>query len=415
MTLVTSHGQRISDADIAYYFSRHPSDAQVANDAAGFGLTADQLAYALSLGRGASISASMVRGWVATPGSGYTWAADGTLAHSTTTELTQRLSGTLDLTGLAGPQTLKLDAGYAAAQVKGLLTGGTIESDAAATGNMTVTLADATHGNDQLTLKLAAPGSADFKTIDAPGVETLDLVSTTTSATPASVTNTLTLSTTAHTTLNITGNAALDLSPGWQIALMSVKTVAAATFDAGLHVYLYGNTNDLAIGVGGGNDIIVAGFGNDTIAAGAGDDIIFAGRASDVVDAGPGNDWIRGGPAKDVMTGGAGVDTYAYVYAYESSDSTGVDIVTDFTGGPGGDLLDFTALTHGAATFMGNVSGAAAVDAALHAGAIRAVFDTSTSLLHVDLDANGMLDATNDIAIQLTGVSSSLTAANFIF
>lgn len=346
MTLTTSRGLDISDQAILDYFSSHPGNSQVANEAAGLGLNADQLAYALSLGLGGAISPAAVKDWVAAPGSGYTWAPDGTLAHGTVT--------------------------------------------------------------------LSAPGSAAFTMIDATGAQTLHIVSTTSSSTPASVTDTLTLSTTAHTTLDITGNAALDLSPNWEIALMSVKTVAAGTFNAGLHVYLYGNTNDLDIAVGNGNDIVVAGFGNDKIATGAGDDIIFAGRAADIVDAGAGNDWIRGGPAKDVMTGGPGIDTYAYVFAYESSDSTGVDVITDFAAGAGGDLLDFTALTHGAATFSGNVNGVAAVNAALHAGSIRAVFDKVADILHVDLDANGVLDATNDIAIQLTGVAQ-LAAGNFIF
>jgi Ca2+-binding RTX toxin-like protein len=346
MTLNTSRGLTLSDQAVLDYFSAHPAYAQVANDAAGLGLNADQLAYALSLGLGGAISAAAVNAWVAAPGSGYTWAPDGTLAHGT--------------------------------------------------------------------LILSAPGSAAFTMIDATGAQTLDIVSTTSNSMPSTVTDTLTLSTTAHTTLDITGNAALDLSPNWEIALMSVKTVSAGTFDAGLRVYLYGNTNDLHIAVGNGNNIVVAGFGSDTIATGAGDDIIFAGRAADIVDAGAGNDWIRGGPAKDVMTGGTGIDTYAYVFAYESSDSTGVDVITDFAAGAGGDLLDFTALTHGSATFAGNVNGTAAVNAALHAGSIRAVFDKTADVLHVDLDANGVLDATNDIAIQLTGVSQ-LVGADIIF
>ncbi|MES3003442.1 MAG: hypothetical protein V4787_22300 [Pseudomonadota bacterium] len=346
MTLVTSRGLNISDQAILEFFSGHPSFTQIANGAAGLGLNASQLAYALSLGLGGTITAQAINAWVGAPGSGYTWAPDGTLAHGTVT--------------------------------------------------------------------LSAPGSAAFTMIDATGAQTLAIVSTTSSGAPSTVTDTLTLSTTAHTTLDITGNVALDLSPNWEIALMSVKNVSAASFNAGLHIYLYGNTNDLNIAVGNGNNIVVAGFGSDKIATGAGDDIIFAGRASDIVDAGAGNDWIRGGPAKDVMTGGAGVDTYAYVFAYESSDSTGVDVITDFAAGAGGDLLDFTALTHGAAAFAGNVNGAAAVNAALHAGTIEAVFDKTAGILHVDLDANGMLDGVNDIAIQLTGVAQ-LAAANFIF
>ncbi|HSI53423.1 MAG TPA: type I secretion C-terminal target domain-containing protein, partial [Ramlibacter sp.] len=243
----------------------------------------------------------------------------------------------------------------------------------------------------------------------------LDIVSTTTKADPASVTNTLVLSPTGYTTLNISGNVALDLSPDWEVALMSVKTVAAAGFDAGLHVYLYGNTNDLDIAVGDGADVVVAGFGNDSIATGGGDDIIFAGRAADVVDAGAGNDWIRGGPARDVMTGGTGADTFAYVFAYESSIDTGVDVITDFTAGAGGDVLDFHDLTHGAASFAGNAANYGAVQAALAAGSVRAVMDTSTGNLYLDVDASGTLDGTHDIAIQLIGAGTGLVAANFLF
>jgi Ca2+-binding RTX toxin-like protein len=349
MSFVTSHGVTITDADIQGYFSHHPADVQVAADAAAFSLTASQIAYALSLGRGAHISASDVQGWAADPSHGYTFAADGTLASATVA-----------------------------------------------------------------VIGLDPPASTSFTGLDTTTADTLNIVSDTTNADPAGVTNTLTLNTTAHRALVITGDAALDLSPNWEVALMSVEDVQAASFNAGLHVYLYGNTNDLDIRVGAGNDIVVAGFGSDAIATGAGDDIIFAGRGPDTVDAGAGNDWIRGGPARDVMTGGPGVDTYAYVFAYESSDSTGVDTITDFQAGTGGDLLDFTALTHGFAAFAGNVSGMAAVNAALHAGTVTAAYDSAAQLLHVDLDANGRLDGVNDITLQLAGVAQ-LAPGNFIF
>ncbi|MDB5873253.1 MAG: hypothetical protein JWQ07_2695 [Ramlibacter sp.] len=416
MSFVTSSGQTISDQQIRDYFSRHPSNLEVAYQAAGLGLTADQIAGAISVGESVAVTPDAVRAWIAANApTTYAWDPAGHLAPLSYLDLANPLSGNLDLSTLGGMQMLKLKGGAGTATVTGLHSGSTIESDLADTGKLTLSLANASGSNDMLTLKLDAAGSADFKTIDAPGVETLNIISTTTSATPAAVTNTLALSTTAHTTLNVTGNAALDLSPGWAIALMSVKTVSAASFNAGLHVYLYGNTNDLTINVGNGADIVVAGFGNDTITTGAGDDIIFAGRASDVVDAGPGNDWIRGGPARDVMTGGTGSDTFAYVFAYESSVDTGVDLINDFQAGAGGDILDFHDLTHGAGSFAGNANGYNAVLASLAHGAVKAVLDTSTSTLYLDVDASGTLDGTNDIAIQLAGISSGLAAANFIF
>jgi len=302
MSFVTARGLRITDLDIDAYFAGDPSDAQVARDAAALGLSAEQIANAVSLGRGIDVTGDGVRDWVGSHLAGeYRWDA----------------SGALVATDPAG---------------------------------------------------------------------TLDIVSTTTDPDPGTVTNTLVLSTTAYTTLNISGNVALDLSPDWAISLMSVETVDAATFDAGLNIYMYGNTHDLSVNVGDGNDIVVAGFGNDTIATGAGDDIIFAGRADDRVDAGAGNDWIRGGPGADIMAGGAGIDTFAYVFVYESQ-GTDIDVITGFQAGPGGDVLDFSGLTHG-----------------VHP---QIMFDGPTGTLYLRIDDNEMV-------IRVTGVDG-LAPENFIF
>jgi len=310
MSFVTARGLRITDQDIGEYFATHPGEAQIAREAATLGLSAGQIANAVSLGRGIDVTGESVREWVDSHLAGaYRWDASGVLAAT----------------------------------------------DPA---------------------------------------ETLAIVSTTTDANPDATTNTLVLSTTAYTALNISGDVALDLSPDWAISLMSVEAVDASTFDAGLHIYMYGNTHNLSVKVGEGNDIVVAGFGNDTIATGAGDDIIFAGRAGDSVDAGAGNDWIRGGPGRDVMAGGTGSDTFAYVFVYESQ-GTATDVITDFQAGAGGDVLDFRGLTHGVAP--------------------RTVFDAASSTLYLDIDGDGVLDGVGDMAIQLTGVTGGLTPENFIF
>ena len=302
MSFTTARGLRITDQDIRDYFAGHPGDDQVALQAAELGLSAEQIAAALSQGRSITVTAGAVRDWVAGHAAGYRWDASG---------------------------------------------------------------------------QLTAP---------------LDIVSTATVA--GAAVNTMVLPSEAYTTLNITGNVALDLSPGWAVSLMSVRTVNAPRFDAGLHVYMYGNTNDLSVQVGAGDDIIVAGFGNDTIAAGAGDDIVFAGRADDSVNAGAGDDWVRGGPGRDVITGGPGADVFAYVFAYESQGA-GADVITDFQAGAGGDVLDFSGLTAGVAPVT--------------------TFDAGTGTLYVDIDGNGVLDATNDMAIVLTGVAGGLVAENFVF
>ena len=66
-----------------------------------------------------------------------------------------------------------------------------------------------------------------------------------------------------------------------------------------------------------GNDILVGGAGNDQL-AGAG-----------------GNDILRGGVGADRLTGGAGIDTFDY-----NAINEGLDTITDFTRGAGGDRLD---------------------------------------------------------------------------
>jgi Ca2+-binding RTX toxin-like protein len=320
MSFVTASGQQFSDTQIRAYFASRPGVDQIARQAAGLGLTADQIAAAMTIGWATPVTADSAKNWVDDHLAGlYGWTSAGALASL-----------------LPGGVTIGFDTGF----------------------------------------------------------ETLNIDSATTSAGPSAVINALALSATAHTTINVTGNAALDLSPGWAVSLLSVKTVDASAFNAGLHVYLYGNTNNLLVKVGGGNDIVVAGFGNDTITAGAGDDVVFDGRGDDTVDAGAGNDWMRGGPGRDVMAGGAGTDTFAYVFVYESQGAV-VDAITDFTVGAGGDILDFSGLTHGTA--------------------VHTVFDAATSTLHLDIDGNGTMDGVNDMAIQLTGLTGGLTADNFVF
>jgi len=68
---------------------------------------------------------------------------------------------------------------------------------------------------------------------------------------------------------------------------------------------------------GAGNDVLVGAAGNDQL-AGAG-----------------GNDTLRGGAGADRLTGGTGVDTFDY-----NAISEGLDTITDFTRGVGGDRLD---------------------------------------------------------------------------
>ena len=363
------------------------------------------------------------------------------------------LAGDIDLAKLDGMQTLVLSKGVTGDRtITGLSSNATVVVKAAAatnTNNTTITVTGASTGTaDVLNLTLNAAGSADYGVMSAANVETVNIVSTTSATDPTTVTNTVDLAAAAHTTLNISGNAALNLSG---MALTSVKTVAGSAFNAGLVLDLTGNTNATTVTLGngantvfggGGADIINAGdgdnyvdggagndtinagggdnnvdggAGNDTITTGAGNDTITGGDGNDTINAGNGVNTITGGAGLDTMTGGTGVDTYVYLTVGDSQGVT-VDVITNFAVGAAGDIIDLSGVVKGTATFAGTASGYGAVLTSLTGGGLnsQAVFDSSTSTLYIDIDGSGTLDSA-DMAIQLTGVTTGLVAANFDF
>ena len=70
---------------------------------------------------------------------------------------------------------------------------------------------------------------------------------------------------------------------------------------------LGGSGNDIVDGFGG-NDIIKGGGGNDTIDAGPGDDFVLGNFGRDLIKGGSGNDTIDGGLGFDTLRGGSGND-----------------------------------------------------------------------------------------------------------
>jgi uncharacterized delta-60 repeat protein len=95
------------------------------------------------------------------------------------------------------------------------------------------------------------------------------------------------------------------------------------------------------------------GVGND-IVGGGGDDRLMGEGGNDGIDGGAGNDTIDGGLGADGLTGGTGSDTFVYHAMGDAGD-----IVTDFTVGGGGDVLDLRELMatitggNGASAFSG--------------------------------------------------------------
>ena len=103
--------------------------------------------------------------------------------------------------------------------------------------------------------------------------------------------------------------------------------------------YFYGEDGEDTITGGDADEYFDGGADEDTISGGYGDDILLGGSDSDTITGGDGADTITGGEDADTLTGGAGQD----IFVYNSRNDEG-DVVTDFTPGEGGDLLDFRPL-----------------------------------------------------------------------
>jgi serralysin len=111
---------------------------------------------------------------------------------------------------------------------------------------------------------------------------------------------------------------------------------------------LYGNDGNDQLFGSSGNDFLDGGLGDDTLAGEAGNDVLLGGDGVDALTGGDGvdylygdigNDTLNGGAGSDFLIGGAGSDKFGYAAMTDAGD-----IITDFTGGVGGDNLDLTSL-----------------------------------------------------------------------
>ncbi|MDB9862585.1 clostripain-related cysteine peptidase [Litorivicinus sp.] len=109
------------------------------------------------------------------------------------------------------------------------------------------------------------------------------------------------------------------------------------TYDA-----FHGDDGQDVITGGSADEYFDGGADADTIDGGGGDDVLYGGAGSDVIVGGAGGDTITGGEGIDSLTGGPGQDIF--VFSEESTVDLAGDVVTDFTPGSGGDLLDFRPL-----------------------------------------------------------------------
>jgi hypothetical protein len=121
---------------------------------------------------------------------------------------------------------------------------------------------------------------------------------------------------------------------------------------AGTASYVYAankTTNSTIATTLGGIEDVQGGDGKDYIQGSASANNLKGGAAADVILGGDGNDTITGEAGNDTITTGNGADTIVH------AASSGVDTITDFTAGAGGDVFDatgFEAITTEDTTFV---------------------------------------------------------------
>lgn len=131
------------------------------------------------------------------------------------------------------------------------------------------------------------------------------------------------------------------------------------------------------------------------------DDIIIAGAGDDTIDALGGNDFVWGGAGNDNITLGAGNDLLVYSLASE-----GLDTVSDFVAGNGGDIIDVSRFLASAAsaTYSGNP---------FADGYVSTTQSGGNCLVKLDLDGTSGPTSASTVA-SLTGVTcSDLNSSNW--
>ncbi|HEY5701330.1 MAG TPA: type I secretion C-terminal target domain-containing protein, partial [Gammaproteobacteria bacterium] len=90
-------------------------------------------------------------------------------------------------------------------------------------------------------------------------------------------------------------------------------------------------------------------FSNDnTLTGTAGDDVLQGFTGDDILTGGAGTDFLEGAGGNDILTGGSDIDTFVWRSGDEGTTaSPATDVITDFTVGPGGDVLDLSDLLQG--------------------------------------------------------------------
>lgn len=256
-------------------------------------------------------------------------------------------------------------------------------------------------------------------------------------------------------TVKLSGSKDVEITLLADLGTSDDTVITAATLTGKLKI---GNTTaDKFVIVGGsGNDdisiadakegtVVRGGAGNDKITGAtlasilsgdAGNDSITGGDGKDTISGGDGDDVITGGLEADIITGGAGADKFVINADVQSSAGVKADYITDFVGGTDkimladtnttavaaiADLRTLAAADQAKVNAVADVALAAteafrSVGAAYKAAATGVVIFNYNADVYAVIETAGVgaFDDAADYVVKITGVSGTLTAADFL-
>jgi Ca2+-binding RTX toxin-like protein len=329
-----------------------------------------------------------------------------------TLQVTDALNQTsFDLGYLNSLTSVRLDAGIDGNEtINGFDSGETLDLRATLSATLTVGVNNAAASTaDSFTIRLAQSADVDYTDVSIANVETVNIVSTESTA------NALVRAQTIGLTLSqATGGAAQTVNVTGLESLTIDTAIAAGTINAsGMTVGLATDAG-LTMGVGFTATTAITG---QTITGSGKVDALRGSTGADVIDAGAGNDTVHGSRGADSVDGGEGTDTYsttasqvaANIQGAGTGTSTGVAI-----------NLGTTAVTAAAINFaLGGNNGLSAASTSLAGGTVQYVFGTQsnfnatttstlTNIENITLAGNGnnyvVGSATANVIVGGTGV-----------
>ena len=140
------------------------------------------------------------------------------------------------------------------------------------------------------------------------------------------------------------------------------------------------------------NNSISGGTGDNVLSGLLGNDTLFGDDGDDLLQGGDGADLLRAAAGADTLEGGAGSDRFTF----DAVSLDGRDVISDFTSGSGGDLIDLSDLLNGFNPAVNNIN-----------NFVRTSVEDGNTILQVDQDGNAGVFNFVDVAV-IQGVTTDV-------